>query len=281
MIIKGLDFTSAPSRNKPITCARCRLTGTGLQVEQLDHLTDFSGFEHLLAQPGEWLLGCDFPFAQSRTLVENLHWPDAWTRYAGLVAGLTKSEFADVLNAYKKDRAKGDKEHRRETDRLAGAISPQKLYGVPTGKMFYEGVTRLLQSPADILPLRMNGETRIIAEVYPALVARHFIGKRSYKNDTRRKQTPALTEARRAIVDGLASAGLSAQYGIQLEFNDRQADGWINDHSGDELDAVLGAVQAAWAWLHRHDNFGIPRSVDMLEGWICDPALQIEAGARG
>lgn len=74
---------------------------------------------------------------------------------------------------------------------------------------------------------------------------------------------------------GLAGDGLSAQYGLQLAFSDNQASDWISDHSGDELDAVLGAVQAAWVWLRRNDNFGMPRSVDSLEGWICDPALQV------
>jgi hypothetical protein len=42
----------------------------------------------------------------------------------------------------------------------------------------------------------------------------------------------------------------------------------VDDGSGDRLDAVLAALQAAWSWRRRARNFGLPRDVDPLEGWI-------------
>jgi hypothetical protein len=42
----------------------------------------------------------------------------------------------------------------------------------------------------------------------------------------------------------------------------------VEDGSGDRLDAVLAALQAAWCWRRRARNFGLPRAVDPLEGWI-------------
>ena len=43
------------------------------------------------------------------------------------------------------------------------------------------------------------------------------------------------------------------------------------DASGDKLDAVLCAIQAAWAWKKRDRRYGRPHSADKLEGWIADP----------
>jgi hypothetical protein len=44
---------------------------------------------------------------------------------------------------------------------------------------------------------------------------------------------------------------------------------------GDELDAVLCAVQGGWAYLQRDRGYGIPVEIDALEGWIVDPCLSI------
>lgn len=91
----------------------------------------------------------------------------------------------DATEAYKLPRAPGDKEHLRVTDQLARSKSPQKLYGVPVGKMFYEGAKRLLESPVSILPVRPSDDNRIAIEAYPALVVRRWIGNQSYKSDTK------------------------------------------------------------------------------------------------
>jgi hypothetical protein len=45
-----------------------------------------------------------------------------------------------------------------------------------------------------------------------------------------------------------------------------------DDPQADTLDALLCAVQAAWAWTHRERGFGMPEDCDRLEGWIADPA---------
>ncbi|MES9967114.1 MAG: hypothetical protein ABW074_07580, partial [Sedimenticola sp.] len=51
----------------------------------------------------------------------------------------------------------------------------------------------------------------------------------------------------------------------------------VDDPKGDGLDALLCAVQAAWAWSRRDRGYGIPDDVDRLEGWITDPALAVSA----
>ena len=270
-----MDFTSVPSVKKPITCVEAVLQRGVLTVVASIQLQDFASFECLLRSQGAWIAGIDFPFGQSRRLITNLGWPHSWEGYVGLVSAMSRDAFVRFLEAYKEKRAPGDREHFRVVDRLASSKSPQKLYGVPVAKMFFEGARRLRTSPINIVPLRPNHDERTAVEAYPALVARRFIGRRSYKNDTRSKQTEALRQAREAVVEGLASDLFRTAYGFRMAFSAEDAEQWIEDATGDLLDSVLCTVQAAWAWSQKDDNYGIPQEADTLEGWIPDPALRV------
>jgi hypothetical protein len=42
----------------------------------------------------------------------------------------------------------------------------------------------------------------------------------------------------------------------------------LADGSGDLLDAVICATQAAWAWMRRRSNYGLPADAPPGEGWI-------------
>ena len=270
MIIYGLDFTSAPGRKKPITCAQCRMDGDRLQLEDFCVLESFTAFEDFLARAGPWIAGLDFPFGQPRKLVENLGWPQSWAGYVHLVSGMSKGEFDGLLRAYRDSRPAGDKQHLRRTDVRARSRSPMMMYGVPVGKMFFEGAPRLLASGASILPCHPQDDPRIVVEAYPGLVARSWNKSGSYKTDSKGKQNLKRQAARAAIVDGLCSTEARAHYGFSIRF-DAWADEFIQDGSGDKLDALLCAVQAGWAYAHREQNFGIPVDLDPLEGWIVDP----------
>jgi hypothetical protein len=209
MRIYGLDFTSSPTRRKPITCAQCELSDAVLTVEDCLTMPSFAEFEAFLHSDGPWLAAFDFPFGQPRSLVANLGWPQDWPGYMRVVASMSKAEFEDTLHSYRAERLPGDKLHLRLTDRLAGAISPMMLHRVPVGKMFFQGATRLYRSPISVLPCRPTSDNRIAVEGYPALVARKLIGKRSYKSDMRGQQTIEKASARREIVNGLRSARLA------------------------------------------------------------------------
>ncbi len=273
MEVIGADFTSSPRGAKPITKVCCQLEDGLLQIDNFEDITSFDGFEDVLHRPGPWVAGLDFPFGQSRKLITNLGWPLSWSGYVEVVDGLSREEFVEVLESYKENRPEGDKEHRRVTDHLSGAISPQKLYGVPVGKMFYEGARRLLQSQANIVPVRPTSDNRVIVEAYPALVARRWKGGDGYKSDTRKKQSEAHKLARKRILEGLVSEQFREIYGYKLRLSRSDLDRMIDDPTGDQLDAVLCAVQAAWAWLRCKEGYGVPEDVDRLEGWIVDPAL--------
>lgn len=271
MKIYGIDFTSSPSKRKPITCLECELTGSTLTVGTLVEWTNFDGFEETLQKPGLWIAGIDFPFGQARRFIETIGWPETWEGYVKHAADLGREGFVDALNAYRLARASGDKEHKRVTDRRARSISPQKLYGVPVGKMFYEGAPRLIEAGVMVPGLQIGDPRRIVVEAYPGVLARALIGKKSYKNDAKRKQTSALHSARQEILDKIENGALKKHYGLEVSAPLSLAD----DPAGDSLDALLCAIQAAFAWNRRDDRFGQPPNSDPLEGWIADPMPKI------
>ncbi len=269
--VYGIDFTSAPSARKPITCVRARLSEEVLTFEGLLHLQDFGSFEALLTTPGPWVVGMDFPFGQSRKLVENIGWPRSWAGYVGEVAGLGRSGFRQTLEDYKRDRPAGDKHHKRACDVLTRSQSPQTLYGTPVGLMFFEGAPRLLQSGVH-LPYNHDGDaSRVVLEAYPGVAARRLIGETSYKSDTRAKQTAEQHRARRQLLSALTGATGQGVYGLTVNAPGRLVD----DPGADSLDALVCAVQAAWGCLRSGAQYGAPETVDRLEGWIADPSLHV------
>ena len=170
-----------------------------------------------------------------------------WSGYVRQARSLGREGFRDALNAHRAGRPYGDKEHRRSTDVAAGSISPQKLYGVPVGLMFFEGAPRLLASGVTIPHLQDGDPDRIVVEAYPGILARQIINRRSYKHEAKRKQTIEQREARSDILGGLIHGVAADLYGFKIEAPTSLCD----DPTGDDLDALLCAVQAAWAWLNR------------------------------
>ncbi len=270
MKIYGIDFTSRPRRNKPITCLSCVLEGNRLHASDLSEWQNFEAFEVALEKPGPWIAGIDFPFGQSRTFIENIGWPTTWQGYVSYVKTLDRKGFRGALDNYRANRPASDKEHRRKTDIAAGSISPQKLYGTPVGLMFFEGAPRLLDTGVTIPGLQQGDPDRIVVEAYPGVLARHLIGRRSYKQDTKTKQTQEQYDARKDILRKIKNDGVLASHGIRIDAPDKLAD----DPGADHLDALLCAIQAAWAWKQRDHRFGVPNATDPLEGWIADPTLR-------
>ncbi len=275
MKIYGADFASAPSARKPITLAECIFFEENLlEVEGVRALKSFSSFEAFIDNEGDWVAGIDFPFGLPRKLVNNLGWPESWEAYVQKISEMKKAEFGEVLRNYREAREKGDKQHKRRTDDLAASCSPMMWYGVPVGKMLYEGAPRLFRSKSCVLPFREPRAGRgVIVEAYPALVARKIIRSRPYKSDDKRKQTEDRRAAREEIMQNLNSASLRDHYGFRIGMTAQSLKALSQEGSADSLDALLCALQAAWAYTMRHENFGIPPACDRLEGWIVDPEM--------
>ena len=272
MKVYGLDFTSAPARRKPLVALRCTLDEDTLRVEDADTLTSFGEFEARLEAPGPWVCGMDFPFGQPRDLVEALGWPEDWAGYVREVQRLGKEGFEGAIRADMASRPYGEKWRYRLADRRSGSSSAMMLFRVPVGKMFFQGAPRLLRSGAAVEPCRPNGDPRVAVEAYPAVVARRFLGRESYKRDGV-PDTPQREAARRKLVSGLGSEALREMYGFGVGMDRRWRDRFVQEPSADALDSLLCAVQAAWAYKRREDGWGVPPECDRNEGWILDPAL--------
>lgn len=265
----GIDFTSVPSRRKPITCARARFSDGVLRLDQLDRWRIFEDFEKAMLAPGPWVAGIDFPFGQSRRFVENIGWPQMWAEYVNLVGTMDRASFRNTLEDYKKDRSAGDKQHKRACDVITRSQSPQTLHYTPVGLMFFEGAKRLVRAGVH-LPHNHDGDgSRVVLEAYPGIAARQLIGDRSYKSDSKKKQTEERHRARVDLLKLLTGAEGKAKYGFEIDVPQEI----VNDPGADDLDAFICAVQAAWGWIRKSQNYGAPNNVDRLEGWICDPAL--------
>jgi hypothetical protein len=274
MKVLGLDFTSAPSKRKPITCVESSLKGCTLVAERLRTLNSLEEFETFLQHDGPWIAGIDLPFGQPRRLIDNIGWPaNSWEEYVGFLSQRSAEEFDQILKGYKKDRPKGDKQHLRRTDELAGSKSPMMMYGVPVGKMFFRGAPLLAKSLACIIPCRPTDSDRLVVEAYPGIVARKW-SDGSYKGESPSKDTTARKMQREGILSKILSSSLTELYGLELHMEGISAETLISDPKGDRLDSLLCTIQAAWAYSAKQDGFGIPADADPLEGWIVDPSTQ-------
>jgi hypothetical protein len=262
--IVGVDFTSAPRKAKPIVVAHGHDQNRGFRLDSIETLADFEAFERFLRRPGPWIGGFDFPFGLPRELLADLLWPKDWKRLVAFCAALSRRELRAILDGYRATRPAGRKYAHRATDGPAGSSSPMKLVNPPVALMFHEGAPRLAAAGVHVPGLAAGDRSRVALEAYPGLLARS-ITRASYKNDARDKQTPARRAARRAIVAALEQGAPSL--GLRLRYaNPALRRRLIDDASGDALDAVLCAIQAAWAVMR--PNYALPRRVPRGEGWI-------------
>ena len=260
MRIYGVDFTCAPRRAKAITAAVATLQGDVLSLDNLERLETFEAFERLLARPGPWVGGFDFPFSLPLELVRDLRWPRDWASLVRHCAAMTRREFRERLDAYRETRQPGSRYAHRATDHPAGSSSPMKLVNPPVALMFHEGAPRLLAAGVSIPALIEGDPGRVALEAYPGLLVRKQLGIRdSYKSDTRSEHTPQRRAVRRQVVRSLTAGkplGIALRTKLDL----------VADGSGDLLDAAICALQAAWA--ARRPRYGIPADAPAGEGWI-------------
>ncbi len=273
--IFGVDFTSRPTPRKPIVVAEGRLRGRRLAIAAIEPLADFAAFERFLQLPGPWVGGFDFPFGLPRRFVAAHGLARDWPALTAWAAALGREGFcAATYPAFRAAKGRPDEKH-REVDALAGSHSPLKTMdpqrrqaiNPPVGLMFFEGAPRLAAAGLRVPGLRENGDARVALEAYPARVARALNLPR-YKNDTA-ATAAARRAARRELLRPLAAG---QPLGIVVALPPALAARCVEDASGDCLDAVICALQAAWCAQRAEDGFGLPARVDPVEGWIATVA---------
>ncbi len=265
----GIDFSSAPSRRKPITVARGWRDGDAhgacVHLQRIDELPTLADFEALLREPGPWLAGCDFPFGLPRVFVEQQALGnDAAAVAAGLHARCaSRAALRQLIDAWAAPRPAGAKLPHRATDAAPGqavSTSPLQTRYVPVAFMYYEGLPRLLAAGLQLPGLHAGDPERVAVEAYPGLLAGELVGRRSYKNQA----TPDRLAVRAEMLAALQAG--RTRLGLRLAIDECQAHALLADASGDRLDAVLCLVQAAWC--AAQPGHGRPAASDPVEGWI-------------
>lgn len=261
----GVDFTSAPTRRKPITVAEGRIDAGLLRFERMNELSSFAAFEALLQERGPWFGAFDFPFGLPRRFIEAHdlgHTTD--TVVANLHARCgNRMGFRRLVDEWGNTQPAGQRLLHRLTDRAMPGItssSPMQTRYVPVGFMYFEGLSRLVRAGVTIPGMRCGDLSRVAVEGYPGLLAHTLIGRRSYKN----KVEPDRLIARKEIVDALEQ-GRSA-LGLRLKLTHAQRDALVEDAAGDRLDAALCLMQAGWA--STQPSYGLSPQMDPVEGWI-------------
>ena len=264
--LMGIDFTSAPRKAKPITVAHGRLDGDAVMLESLMLVHDWHHFEALLDEAGPWLAALDFPFSLPRAGVEAMGWPaTSWAALISHLRTLSKTQFRAALDADRESRPAGARYPHRAIDIPARSHSPMKLVNPPVGLMCFEGAPRLLAAGLSIPGVHAGDPSRVAVEAYPGLLAR-AVTSRSYKSDTRARQTHERRIERERILTALIDG--TALPGLRLTVTDNDAQQLMADGTGDLLDASLALMQAGWCLARADRNYGCPDDTDPLEGWI-------------
>ncbi len=275
----GCDFSSAPSRHKPIVIALGAQSNGRVVLSKLVKLSALPAFaEWLEQQPGPWLGAFDLPFGLPRELVETLGWPTDWRACMAHYSALSREQVRAAFAAFCDARPVGGKFAHRATDRPAGSSPSMKWVNPPVAFMLHAGVPLLLQAGVELpglYPLTHDGSAsgppsqRLALEGYPGLLAREVLGQRSYKSDDKARQTPERLIARKDLITALEQG--QTRLGGRLKLTHAQRDALADDARGDALDAVLCLLQAAWAQRQFEagdSRYGLPLAMDPLEGWI-------------
>ena len=274
-VLLGCDFSSRPTARKPIVVAWGTVQQGRVQLARLQRLTSLSAYAEWLQQPGPWLGAFDFPFGLPRELVQHLGWPLVWEDCLQWYASLSREEIRATFAAFCAARPAGGKFAHRATDHPAGSSPSMKWVNPPVAYMLHAGVPPLVAAgvalpglhAGDPLDRAATGEAnRIALEAYPGLLAREVLGTRSYKSDERLRQTPERLIARKDLLAALEQG--RSRLGLRLKLTHAQHDLLVADARGDSLDAVLCLMQVAWAWQQGAPLYGLPATLDPLEGWI-------------
>lgn len=275
----GCDFSSSPSKKKPIVVAFGHLSNGCVRVSRLERIQSLDAFSQWLQEPVCWVGAFDLPFGLPRELVQTLQWPVQWEECIQYFASLSREQIRSTFAGFCNARPVGGKFAHRATDGPAGSSPSMKWVNPPVAFMLHAGVPRMLAAGVHMVGLQaMQSDSfkaskgsaqRIALEAYPGMLAREVLAHRSYKSDAKAQQTPERLIARKDLITALENG--QSRLRLRLKLTHAQRDVLVDDASGDSLDAVLCLIQAAWAQSRHLDGdarYGLPAGMDPLEGWI-------------
>lgn len=275
--------------------------GHVVKLLRLEALSSLEAWAQRLTPAGmhaaDWhhgfVMGCDLPFGLPRPFVQALatHGPSAAFTSLGQLPAARETECDRLILAlhahcgnragfqrliddwgqtWHIDRPAGQKLLHRITDRAVPGISstsPLQTRYVPVGKMYFEGMKRLVDAHVTLPGLRAGRPDAIALEAYPGLLSGEILGRRSYKSES--GNAPERLIARLDLIDALEQG--RTRLNLRLKLTPGQRDDLAADPKGDRLDAVLCLMQTAWAQAQHEAgaaNWGLPANMDPVEGWI-------------
>ena len=273
MKIFGINFTENPSPKRPITIAYCVYKKNhGLSVNRIEFSPTISDFEKFLKEKGPWFAGINFPLGQPKQFLDKMSLPSGWNNYIKDIQKWKQTGFEKKVKQYLNKLPKGIKAPLRITDIFAGVESPLKTTNNHSLKRFFEGGYCLLKSGASIIPCAPKKDNRVIIETLPALVARRFKVQENFG----KKLKSDLEHIHKEVIKGLETPEFEHDFVFKLFIDDTLKLKCVEDANGFSLDAILSAVQTAWAFKMGKPNYGIPglqHPSIQSEGWIIDPSL--------
>ncbi|QDU05934.1 hypothetical protein V6x_56780 [Gimesia chilikensis] len=247
MRIYGLDFTSSPKKNKPLTLVKCTLIDSLLTIENFhefgsDFQSPFEDYADWLNSRGEkwnereWIAGIDFPFGMPQLAITYLGWADdlskcSWEDYVKkiYIAHPTFSKFCKEVTdwTYPNELSETGNpikvQAKRITDQVSRSQSPMKVKNNPyPGAMFYKGCKELFKADISIPPVRNSRNNKKIAvEAYPKLVALHFfpdkeqfhelLQKKNIRKEDRNNLSPDELETKKNITNEIKELSVRAR----------------------------------------------------------------------
>ena len=224
----GCDFSSSPTRVKPIVLAWGFFQNGRVQLSKTEQIASLEAFDARLRQSDSWLGVFDLPFGLPRELVEHLGWPTRWPELMAHYASLSRQDIRQSFAAFCDARPAGKKFAHRAADKPAGSSPSMKWVNPPVAFMLHAGAPLLLGAGVHLPGLHEGDRQRVALEGYPGLLAREVLGKRSYKSDDKAKQTPERLIARKDLITALEHGQTRLQLRLKLTHAQR-----------DSLDATL------------------------------------------
>ena len=166
--IYGVDFSSSPSKRKPIVVAQAawveQHANAVFKLQAFHRFSDMPSFERFLKQQTHWLAGFDMPFGLSRHLIDVLQWPgaqrydlNAWDAFVEFFTALDRSEIRSVFQAWCNAHPPGQKFAHRACDRPAQSSPSMKWVNPPVAYMLHSGAALLKRLNVHI-PQQRDGD---------------------------------------------------------------------------------------------------------------------------
>lgn len=306
-LFAGIDFSSAPTRRKPIVIARCRAVGAGVaagfdaglgrestpeQAPEPAHVRQpepdrslhlaLEGFDRLdtLAAFDRWLAADDASPARASTWVAGCDFPfglprdflaaQGWDRdWAGSIAAVAALSRADLV-----DRCRAFCAARPMGARFAHRATDRPAGSSPSMKWVNPPVVLMLHAGATRLaaagvdlPGLRRGDPSRVALEAYPGMLARELLGRRSYKNDDPRRDDAGRREARATLVSRLRRG-DHRLAIPVTLDEAQVDALVAESSADSLDAVICAVQAAWGWQRRDRRYGLPDAIDPLEGWI-------------